>query len=160
MKAILFAAFIACTLLTFSCKKSTESPASALFIGADLQGASWLAQPSTEVLSNDTLVIQGLRETDNQDIKFKFKFSGVGNYKLTATNQASYSTTDAANINTATYRLDTTQTNTVTITSYNVGPRILTGNFQLNFIKTSGAATFGNTANFTNGQFWIALPPF
>jgi len=158
MKAILFAAFVVGTLLIFSCKKSTENPANNLFVGADFQGSAWLAQPSTEVLTNDTLAVQGFHATSNEDIIFKIKFNGVGNYKLTKANQGSYSATDAAN-NAITYKLDTTQTNTVTFTSYNYVTRIATGNFQLNFVKTSGASGFSNTANFTNGQFWIALPP-
>ena len=160
MKNILFAAAIFLIVLTFSCKKSSENPANNLFVGADFQGTTWIAQPSTEVLTNDTLVVRGFNSASSAYMLFKVKFYGVGNYTLTAGSQGEYYTSPAGtNTITSQYKLDTTQTNTVTFTSYNFGTRIATGSFQLNFVKTSGGSAFSNTANFTSGQFWIALPP-
>jgi hypothetical protein len=158
MKKILMAASIFCIVLAFSCKKSTENPAANLFIGANFQGVNWLAQPSTAYTANrDTLKIQGFLETGDENLAIKIRFGGVGNYMLKA-NQASYYTMNSSGAITSNYKLDTTKANTVTITGFNLATKIATGSFQLNFVKIAGGAGFNNTANFTNGQFWIQLP--
>jgi hypothetical protein len=158
MKKILIAVSVFCTVLAFSCKKSNENPAANLFIVADFQGINWLAQPSTSYTPNrDTIKIQGFRATGEQNLVFKIRFNGMGNYTLKG-GQASYYTTLGSDAITSNYKLDTTKTNTVTITGFNMYTNIATGKFQLNFVKTAGGSAFSNTANFTNGQFWIQLP--
>jgi len=148
-------------MLIFSCKKTTQNPANDLFIGANLQGMNWLAQPSSKYLAKgDSLQIQGFYAAADQYLVFKIGAISIGTDTLTKASQGSFYSANGPNIAIiSNYQLDPSQVNTVTITDINWTTNIATGKFQLNFVKTSGAATFSNTASFTNGQFWIQLPP-
>ena len=158
MKKILFAALCCCAMLIVSCKKENQSLQSNLFIGANFQNANWLATPATSYTANgDTLVVQGLHSQGDENLLFKINFSGVGVYKLTSANQASFYT-GSANAKTSNYNLDVTQNNSVTVTGFNAATGIASGSFQLSFVKTAGNAAFSNTAGFSMGQFWIQLP--
>lgn len=158
MKKVFIFISIFCTLIAFSCKKSTENPANNLFIGANFQGGNWLAQPSTSYSANrDSLKIQGFHPAGEQHLAFSVRFGGTGTYNLKA-GQATYYTTLGTDALTSNYKLDTTKTNTVTFSQVNLGTGIAAGSFQLNFVKTYGGGGFSTTANFTNGKFWIQLP--
>jgi len=157
MKRIVITIIAAFALFTFSCKKDYQPHD--LFIGATINNTDWVAQPSTTYLANrDTLQIQGSTgevTRGGQNLIFKIRFNGVGSYSLTNAGQATYLVTMEAGA-TNIYALDTTQTNSVTITRFDISTNIAQGSFQLHFVKTSGPGA--NSLNFTNGSFWIQTP--
>lgn len=160
MKKILSTLFILCAVLTFSCTK--DNPPHALFLGATLNNKNWIAQPSTSYFANrDSLQINGLYTSSDQSLVMKIRFNGVGNYTLSG-DQASFNIfllSGGVSAPIASYKLDTTQTNTMSITQYNIKTNIATGKFQIYLVKTQGGASYDNKLSFTNGSFWIQLPP-
>jgi len=158
MKKIMFVAAI-CVMSAFSCKKDNQpNPVQDLFVGAKFQGINWLGQPSTSIENGDTLKVIGFRSEGNEYLVFRIRFKGVGTDTLKNASQASYYTTDGSGAKTSSYKLDVTKTNTVTITSFDPSIDIAQGDFQMNFVKTSGGSAFNNTAAFANGKLWVQVP--
>jgi len=159
MKRILITTIAALTLFAFSCKKDNQPHD--LFIGATLKNTGWLAQPSTSYFANqDSLQINGTNTTSNQGVEMHIRFTGIGNYTL-RNNQASFSVTlgpiggDGPSYR---YNLDTTQTNTLRISSFDVKTNIAKGNFQVHFVRPSLSNAPDGTLSLTNGSFWIQTP--
>ncbi|HEY5325534.1 MAG TPA: DUF6252 family protein [Mucilaginibacter sp.] len=158
MKKILFAASAFLVLFSISCKKNNQNPVADLFIGATKNNSAWIAQPSTGYFANrDSLTIRGFHATGEETIVLRLGFKGKGSYILKA-NQALYETTVGLDAITSSYKLDTTKTNTLTVTSFNPYTNIATGSFTASFVKTYGVASYPNNISFTNGKFWIELP--
>jgi hypothetical protein len=157
MKKKLFVAAI-CVMSAFSCKKDNQpNPVQDLFVGANFQGINWLAQPTARIENGDSLRVMGFHSQGNEYLVFKIRFTGIGTDTLKKANQASYYTTDGSGATTSNYKLDVTKTNTVTITSFAPTIAIAEGDFQLNFVKTSGGSGFNNTATFANGKLWVQV---
>ena len=152
MRRIIFV-LLACSFILTACVKSKGIYKEELFIAATMGNSNWVATPSANVIANtDSVQIQGVKETipGSQKLLIRLKFNGPGTYVITG-QQASYiNYFEAASFK---YPLDTTQTNKVTITSYNPIDGIITGSFQLHFAD----ASTGNKIDFTNGSFWLQI---
>ncbi len=145
-------------VVLLSCGKSKTVKPDALFIAADKLTKAWVAQPAVNYFTKDTLLIQGYHPTGEENLIFKLRFTGKGDYVL-APGQASFYTTLGQDVLASKYKLDTTATNTITVNSFAVGTGVATGSFQLHFIKTYGADSFPQVLTFTNGKFWVVVPP-
>ncbi len=166
MKKIFFALTIVSAALFASCRKDAQTPSgywpqsTSLFVAANFQGINWVAAVSTTYNSTtDTLTINGFYYPNNQYLVIKMPFGGVGVYKPTHQTEGYFYSLDKNNNVTSFYKLDTTQTsNSIHITSFDPSIDIAEGDFQLSFVKTSGAASAPNAANFANGKLWIQVP--
>ena len=159
MKKIVFTIMALSCVAFFSCQKGTQVKPNDFFIGANLGSLNWLAQPSAAYIGNkDTLQITGTYQDGSQVLMMKVQFAGKGTYTLTD-NQATFATYNIAGgvaAPTALYKLDTTQTNTMSLDRSNVYEE--TGSFQLHFVKVSGSSSAASNLTFANGKFWVALP--
>lgn len=156
MRSIFTIISLGLILLASACKKDNHKPD--LFIGASLKSQTWLAQPSVGYITPDTLQLLGYKADGEQTLYFNLRFKGTGNYTLIGVNQAKYYTTVGQDAVTSSYALDTTKTNTVTVESYVLNTGVMTGRFNLNFVKKQGGASADQTLSFTNGQFWVVAP--
>lgn len=156
MKRLLLTLTVFCCALIVSCKKDNKTVVNDLFIGAFKQGNNWVAKPSTGIIpSTDSLQVQGFKQVGEENLIFKIKFTGKGTYSLKGA-QATYFTTLGMDAITSNYKLDDTQTNTVTVNSFNVATGIASGTFEMNFLRTYGSGDA--KISFTGGKFYIYVP--
>ncbi|WCT12888.1 DUF6252 family protein [Mucilaginibacter jinjuensis] len=139
-----------------ACKKD-DSPAEAAYtVSAKKNGVMWIGTNplplSTDNNPNDAILINA--QNGGETLNFIFKSKGVGKYKQSDLTTYYGNSGTTLNKPFSSYRLSNDATNQLTITRYDEGKNIMTGNFDLTFEKYP--ADNNSTPNkivFTYGAF-------
>ncbi|ASU32465.1 DUF6252 family protein [Mucilaginibacter xinganensis] len=143
-------------LFVVACKKENKNVAQDLFMGAFKNGGNWVAAPNADYFSGkDSLQIIGFKAAGEETLQINLKFRGKGNYAVKQ-GQAHYYTTIGRDVVTGEYKLDTTNTNNVMVQNFDVYSNIMSGTFELNFVKTYGGGP--DKLSFSGGKFYIYVP--
>ena len=164
MKKYLLILLSATALFMTSCTKRKDCcvlPENDKFITAEKSGEQWKAIPTTTVFAQDTInVYAGNFKTGlEENFGFLIKLSSTSTYTLKG-NEAYYYNTVGRDVSVSGYKLDDTFTNKVTVTSFDKITKIVTGTFQIKFIKTydNPTGSYPDNISFLNGKFKAALP--
>ncbi len=158
MKKILLPAFLVTFLiLAYSCHKDNKVIPDDFYFKGQKNGVDWGATANSYNILGDSLKLVAFKQAGEEQINFKIKFKqDTATYVLTG-NQAEFFTTIGMDAVTSHYRLDTTQTSTISISSYSKKTNIISGSFTLYLLKDSSDVEYV-PLNFTNGLFRVKLP--
>lgn len=154
-KIVLPVLFATCILLIFSCHKDSKVIPTDYYFTASRNMLDWGATAATSAIPGDSVMFTAVRQASGEQMNINIKFNGVGKYVL-ADGQAVL----FANGNNAvtTYRLDTTQGDTLTVKSYSAATHIALGTFKLHFLKVSADPNEYVPIFFDNGLFRVKMP--
>jgi len=159
MKKLILAIITIGCVAVVSCKKQKPVVLTGFYLTATMNStagtSTWVGDPLTSKIPDDTLQIQATNTSDNSSLKFKMLFRGMASYYIVSENSSFTTTAGGA---TTVYWLDGTQTNTVTIKQYDTTTKVAQGTFVFHFLRHSGSANASNGVNFTNGKFSLKLP--
>lgn len=156
-KILMLACCTICIVLIYSCHKDSKVVPADYYFKAGKNGTDWGAQGSTYTIPGDSLKLTALNQAGGEQMYIDIKFNGNGTYPLTG-KQAAFSITTGTDVITSNYRLDTTQTSSLVISSYNTKTRIISGTFMLHVLLDSSDPNVYVPINFGNGVFRVKLP--
>jgi hypothetical protein len=146
-----------CIVLIYSCHKDSKVIPADYYFKVNKNGADWGAQGSTYTIPGDSLKLTALSPVGGEQIYVNIKFNGTGTYPLTG-KQAAFFISTGMDVITSNYRLDTTQTSSLVVLSYNTKTRIISGTFELHVLLDSSDPNVYVPISFTNGIFRVKLP--
>lgn len=162
MKKVMYLLFASLIMFGTACKHNNccVPPPAQGFIRAMKNGSDWSGNPASSNIVGDMAAVFATNFSNSleETLTLQFKFTGTGTYSLKDTPSRYYNTIGGDAV-TREYQLDDTFDNSITVTSYDAGTNLITGDFNVK-LKQSYPAPGNNTDSelqFLNGTFKVVL---